>query len=336
MPSLQKLLLVLIASILIAFMASCGRHIKNQRYYLIANNTHLAYWQSAAAGLNKIAAQNGVQAKMLGPANYDPQAEAAAFQQAVASQPAGIMVSVVDPSLMTPEINDALNAGIPVITIDSDAPHSRRLFFIGTNNRAAGRLGGQALALSLHGNGNVVIYTMPGQPNLDQRLEGYDDVLASYPGIHVVAIEDIQGQAGIAAQKTTQYLALTGKKHIDAFVCLEASAGEQVGAVVSRIAPAKRPAIMAMDLDKPTLDLVKSGVITATVAQKPFTMAYVGVQALRALHRNPLPSLTHNYEPDPFAPIPAFLDTGSALVNAHNVDLYLHNLRLNTTNGGAS
>jgi ribose transport system substrate-binding protein len=327
---MQRLFSALIASTLIASLAACGPRKSEQHYYLVANNTHLAYWQSAAAGLAKIAAESGVKAEMRGPANFDPKAEAQAFQDVVALHPAGIMVSVTDASLMTNEINDALDSGIPVVTIDSDAPHSRRLFFIGTNNRAAGRLGGQALAESLKGRGNVVIYTIPGQPNLDERLEGYNDILAAYPNIHVVAIENIHGEAGIAAEKTHQYLALTGKKHINAFVCLEASAGEQVGAVAGK-APAKdRPVIIAMDVDKPTLDLVKSGIITATIAQKPFTMAYIGVQALQALQRDPLPSLTHNYEPDPFAPIPAFIDTGSALVNGHNVDLYLHNLELNS------
>jgi ribose transport system substrate-binding protein len=330
MPWLKRLFPVLIASTLIASLAACGPKKSEQHYYLVANNTHLAYWQSAAAGLAKIAAQSGVRAEMRGPANFDPKAEAQAFQDVVALRPAGIMVSVVDETLMTTEINDALAAGIPVITLDSDAPHSRRLFFIGTNNRDAGRLGGQALAENLKGKGNVVIYTIPGQPNLDERLEGYNDILAAYPNIHVTAIENIHGEAGIAAEKTRQYMALTGKKHIDAFVCLEASAGEQVGAVASSAAPRDRPVIIAMDVDRPTLDLVKSGIITATVAQKPFTMAYIGVQALQAIQRDPLPSLTHNYEPDPFAPIPAFIDTGSAIVNGHNVDLYLHNLELST------
>lgn len=327
----RKLVPLLIASSLILLLANCSRHKDDQRYFLVANNTHLAYWQSAAAGLAKVAAESGVQAEMRGPANFDPKAEAQAFQDVVALRPAGIMVSVVDASLMTNEINDALDAGIPVITLDSDAPHSRRLFFIGTNNRVAGRLGGQALAENLHGKGNVVIYTIPGQPNLDERLEGYNDVLAAYPNIHVVALEDIHGEAGVAADKTRQYMAQTGARHIDAFVCLEASAGEQVGAVASKADPGNRPVIIAMDLDKPTLDLVKSGIITATIAQKPFTMAYIGVQVLQALHNHPLPSLTQNYEPDPLAPIPAFIDTGSAVVNAHNVDLYLHNLRMNTT-----
>lgn len=332
MLSFRNLFPVLIASTLIASLAACGPQKSDQHYYLVANNTHLAYWQSANAGLQKIAAESGVKAEMRGPANFDPQAEAQAFQDVVALKPAGIMVSVVNPALMTPEINAALAAGIPVITIDSDAPNSRRLFFIGTNNRVAGRLSGQALADNLHGKGNVVIFTIPGQPNLDERLEGLNDVLAGYPDIHVVDIENIHGEAGIAAEKTSQYMAQTGKNHIDAFVCLEASAGEQVGAVASKADPKDRPVIIAMDVDKPTLDLVKSGIITATIAQKPFTMAYIGVQALDAMHRAPLPSLTRNYEPDPFAPVPAFIDTGSAVVNAHNVDLYLHNMQSNSTN----
>ncbi len=331
MPSFRRLFPILIASTLIASLASCGRRTSEQHYYLVANNTHLAYWQSAAAGLKKIASESGVQAEMRGPANFDPQAEAQAFRDVVALRPTGIMVSVTSPALMIPEINDALAVGIPVITVDSDAPHSRRLLFIGTNNRAAGRLGGQALVDALHGKGNVVIFTIPGQPNLDQRLEGYSDILAAHPDIHVIAIDDIHGDPSIASDKTRQYMAQTGKKRVDAFVCLEASAGEQVGAVVSKADSKDRRVILAMDVDKPTLDLVKSGVITATISQKPFTMAYIGVQVLEAIHHDPLPSLTRNYEPDPFAPVPAFIDTGSALVNAHNVDLYLHNLQMNST-----
>ncbi len=330
MLTFRRLFPILIASTLVASLASCGRDRSNEHYYLIANDTHLAYWQSAAAGLKKVAAESGVQADMRGPANFDPQAEAQAFQNVVALHPAGIMVSVVNPALMNSEINNALEAGIPVITLDSDAPHSRRLFFIGTNNRVAGRLGGQALADSLHGTGNVVIFTMPGQPNLDERLEGYNDVLAAHPGIHVLEIEDMQGDANVAAEKARKYMAMKGKKHVDAFVCLEASAGEKVGAVVREAAPKDRPVIIAMDVDKPTLDMVKSGIITATISQKPFTMAYIGMQVLEAIHREPLPSLTRNYEPDPFAPVPAFIDTGSAVVNSHNVDRYLHNLRMNS------
>ena len=69
-------------------------------------------------------------AKVVGPANYDPQAELTALQQAVAAKPAGILVQVSDAAVLQPEIDAAIGAGIPVITIDSDAASSHRLFFI--------------------------------------------------------------------------------------------------------------------------------------------------------------------------------------------------------------
>jgi ribose transport system substrate-binding protein len=49
----------------------------------------------------------------------------------------------------------------------------------------------------------------------------------------------------------------------------------------------------------------------------------VGVKMLDDLYHYPLPSLTKVYEVDPFAPIPAFIDTGSALVDLSNVDQFL-------------
>ncbi len=317
-----KFVSVVVAAVCAASLAGCGRHSSNEHYYLVTANTQLAYWQSAAAGLDKIAAQYRVHAEMRGPEKFDPQGEVDEFRAVAALKPAGILVSVVDPALMQPEIDSAVNAGIPVITVDSDAPNSRRLYFIGTNNREAGQLGGHALVDKLHGKGNVVFFTMPGQPNLDDRLSGYEDVLTTAPGIHVADIVDIRGQGTVAFDKTEAMMAQTGKDKVDAFVCLEASAGKEVGEVLRRSSEHDR-VLIAMDVDKDTLDLVKQGVIAATVAQKPYTMAYVGVEMLDLEHHNPLPSLTRVYDVDPFSPIPTFIDTGVALVNQNNVDAYL-------------
>ncbi len=71
----------------------------------------------------------------------------------IARKPAGMLVSAADPKLMQPEIDKALAAGIPVIAIDSDAPESQRLYFIGTNNLQAGRLGGSGWSRSWTGRG---------------------------------------------------------------------------------------------------------------------------------------------------------------------------------------
>jgi ribose transport system substrate-binding protein len=131
-----------VLALAVAFSSGCGdRHSKKEIFYLISANTALPYWQTAAAGFNKAAALYKVTARVVGPEGYDPQAELAELQKAVAAKPAGILISVSDASVLQPEIDAAVNAGIPVITMDSDAAGSRRLYFIGTNNLEAGRLG---------------------------------------------------------------------------------------------------------------------------------------------------------------------------------------------------
>ena len=131
----------------LAWLTGCGGspHATTEKYWLVATNVKIPYWQSANAGLMRAAQQMGVKAEMVGPDNFDPKAEHDAFQQALAEKikPAGIMVSVADPAVMQPDIDAAIGQGIPVITLDSDAPTSKRLTFIGTDNYKAGLMGAQ-------------------------------------------------------------------------------------------------------------------------------------------------------------------------------------------------
>ncbi|MDP8980655.1 MAG: substrate-binding domain-containing protein, partial [Acidobacteriota bacterium] len=157
-------------------------HKSNEKYFLVTTNTKVSYWQSAASGLARAARQLDVQAQMVGPESYDPQAEQAAFREALAKNPAGILVSAADPNLMKGDIDKAIAQGVPVITIDSDTPDSKRLTFIGTRNREAGIMGARRAVKELNGRGTVVMYTMPGQANLNERLNGYKDVFAENTG----------------------------------------------------------------------------------------------------------------------------------------------------------
>lgn len=59
----------------IAFLSGCDRHSNKEVFYLVAANSGLPYWQTAAAGFNRAAAQFKVTARVVGPANYDPQGE---------------------------------------------------------------------------------------------------------------------------------------------------------------------------------------------------------------------------------------------------------------------
>jgi ribose transport system substrate-binding protein len=321
MPEKQILLLTLAAACSV-LLGGCERHSKSEQYFLIATNIGLPYWQSAHAGFVSAAAQYGVTEDMRGPDTFTPAIEVDEFRAAVARKPAGILVSVADPVLMGPEINKAIGAGIPVITIDSDAPDSERLYFIGTNNLEAGRLGGEKVAAELNGKGNVVFFTMPGQPNLEERLKGYKDVFSNYPGIKIVEVFDMKGNSGSAMDKAQEYLARTGAAKINAYISLESSSGKDVAEAVKRSKP-EGVMLMAMDVDKATLDLVKDGTIRATISQKPFTMAFLGLKALDDLHHYPLRPLARDYGSDASSPIPAFVDTGVSLVDKSNVDKFL-------------
>lgn len=307
---------------MLPLLSGCTRHSKKEHYYLIATSTKHAYWQSAGAGFAKAAADYGVTAEMLGPETFDPQAELAEFRTAVSRKPAGILVSVANEDLFRPEIDAAVAAGIPVITIDSDAPSSRRLYFIGTNNLQAGRLGGVRVANRLNGKGNVVFFTIAGQPNLEERLKGYRDVLDANPGIKVADIFDMKGDSGLAMDKAREYLGRTGAEKVDALVCLESTSGKDVGEAIKRAGSLGR-LLVAMDVDVATLHLVADGTIDSTISQKPYTMAFLGLKALDDVHHYPIQPLSADYGPDPSAPFPAFVDTGVSLVDASNVDAIL-------------
>jgi ribose transport system substrate-binding protein len=303
---------------LVFVLTSCGgaRHEATEKYYLVSVNVKNAYWQSAASGLGQAARRLGVQSEMVGPDTYDANAAAQEFRDAVAKKPAGILVSVADANVMKEPIDAAIAQGIPVITIDSDAPASKRLTFIGTNNYQAGLMGGRVLAERLQGKGNVFVYTMPGQPNLDERLQGYRTILADHPQIKIAQVINVKGDPRIAFDATSD--ALKGKSAPDGFVCLVSFACPEVADVLDRNKVTGK-VIVAMDTDANTLGWIQKGLIAATIAQKPFTMAHFGVILLDSLVHYKLPTLDAPWAQDTLSPIPTFVDTGATLIDQHNL-----------------
>jgi ribose transport system substrate-binding protein len=318
---LRKLSSLIGLAILAPALLSCGPHDSNEYFVFVAANLQVPYWQAAGAGFTKAGAQFKVRAEFIGPNTYDPRAERDAFDQAVQQKATGILVGVTDPVLLKDSIDKAIAAGIPVITMDSDAPASQRLFFIGTNNYEVGLTGGLRLAQELKGKGNVVVFTMPDQRNMQDRLHGYRDALERTPNIKIARVVDIQGDPRIAFDTTTQIIGKE-KDQVDAFVCLEAQSGKEVAGVLNSYHVTGK-VVMAMDTDPETLEWIKKGGIAATIAQKPYTMAFVGMQMLDNLYHHKPASLATDWSKDSFAPIPAFVDTGSALIDKSNVDSFL-------------
>ena len=106
-------------------------------------------------------------------------------------------------------------------------------------------------------------------------------------------------------------------------MCLEAVACPEVGEAVTETNMTGKVTIMAMDTDLRTLKWIQQGLVAATIAQKPYTMAYLGVKLLDDVHHHMPASLTTNFAQDSFSPLPTFVDTGTFIVDKSNVDKFM-------------
>jgi ribose transport system substrate-binding protein len=321
---------LLTVSAMLAAFSGCGgsQHEPDEKYFLIASNTKVAYWKLAIAGLNRAGTQLNIKAEVAGPADYDPKAQHEAFQKVLQSKPTGILISAGDSKLIQPDIDAAIAQGVPVITIDSDVENSKRLLFIGTDNYKAGTIGAHVVAKELQGKGNVAVFTMPTQPNLAERLRGYEDTFVTQLGIRVTRVVDTRGESTLAFDGTKEILD-AGSGKVDAFVCLESTSCAEVADVLNR-RHVLHKVVVAMDTDPRTLEWIQQGVITATIGQKPYTMAYFGLRMLDDLHHHKPGTWDKKWSQDAFSPIPAFVDTGATLIDKTNVDSFLRNLRSET------
>jgi len=324
----KRFTVLLICLFSLAVFSGCGaRHSDEEHYYLVTANKSIPYWQSAASGFIEGGNQMKVHAEVVGPDTYDPANERDAFHALLSKnpKPSGILVSPAEPEMMKPEIDAAIAAGIPVITIDTDSPNSNRLFFIGTNNYQAGQLGAQVMAKQLNGKGNVVVFTMPNQVNLEERLHGYKDVFEKYPGIKITQVIDIKGDPRIAFDATQSMI--DKKEPVDGFICMEAQAGKEVATVLDNSHLGGKKVIVAMDTDEKTLDWIKKGIIAATVAQKPYTMGYVGIKMVDDYHHSEADIAKMASSKGPTSPLPAFVDTGATLIDKNNVDEIMQSIQ---------
>src|SRR5258705_13613774 len=92
--ALASFLILLVAAVI----GSCAKpyHEETEKYYFVATNVNLPYWQEAQAGFMDAARALGGKAELVGPATDDPGAEATMFPDIVGNQPAGICLFAVE------------------------------------------------------------------------------------------------------------------------------------------------------------------------------------------------------------------------------------------------
>ncbi len=293
---------------------------QQEEYVAVATNIDLPYWQEARREFEDAAQELGVKARFIGTHVYNPTEQAQIFTSAARTKPAGILVAPADPDVLKGPIDLAVQQGVPVGSFDSDSPASARLFFIGTSNYDAGRQGGELLAKALGGSGKVVLLTVPRQWNLEERVLGYQDALKNYPKIQIVGVLNDTSDPGRASAVVTEIL----HKHSDlrGIGCLDAAGGPGAVEAVKKAAKTPQVAIVAMDKDQPTLELVRDGMIWATLGQKTYTMSYYGLKMLHDLHHNSV-RMFPDWQLVQVCPLPSRIDTGIVLITRDNVQALL-------------
>ena len=199
------------------------------------------------------------------------------MEQIIATKPAGIITTGHNPQAITPVINKAIAAGIPVFTIDTDAPDSERFTYIGTDNYEAGKFMGRQVAKILNGKGKIGVSTQPGQFNLEERLRGVKDAIAKFSGLSIVATADNKSDDSIAA--TAVEAMLQANPDMNMVLSMNAT-GAGVATAIRETKNIGKVHAVVFDVTDPILKAVKEGVIDSTIAQRVFLESYLAVKMM--------------------------------------------------------
>jgi len=194
----------------------------------------------------------------------------------------GIAFSAIDPDSIQPIIQQGIAQNVHFTTLDSDAPQTGRLIYIGTNNYNAGVAAARALFQVL-GNGGGKVVGLVGAltaQNASDRVRGIRDTIkGTNVSLETVMVDDLDPlkAENDAAQALVQYPDLA------AFVALYSYDGAAVGnalRLANKIGVVK---VVAFDLEPETISFLKDGTISAAVGQRPYFMGYLSVYTLYAI-----------------------------------------------------
>ncbi len=176
-----------------------GNGAVNQRDFRFVVVTHGQasdpFWSVAANGVDAAAADMGVTVEYQAPETFDMVAMSDLIDAAVASQPDGLVVSIPDADALGPSIQAAVDAGIPVISMNSGSDVFQDLgvlVHVGQTEFEAGLIAGQKFADEGVKN-PICINQEVGNAALDARCDGFFEGLGVKGEVIPVDLNDPAG-----------------------------------------------------------------------------------------------------------------------------------------------
>lgn len=289
---------------LLASLAACGGSSSNTgssaggknpsdiHVGFVTETSSLNFAAEMAAGAQYAANQYHVNAQIVAPPNIDDEAAVKLFQDLTRTAKDGIGVMTLAPDLFVRPEAQAVQAGIPVIAVDVEAPPSTGITtFVGNDNVQAGALlADEAIRrLPANSSGTVIVgIDTPGVPTLVYRYQGIkQEFNRLLPKVQVLGPFDSKQEP---QANYTAWLGLV-KAHPGALAYL--GVGDTDNASLARIRQAQNGKYLtaAFDLNPTGLQAVKDGVNFALVDPEHFLKGYVAMRLLieHALHGTAIP-----------------------------------------------
>jgi ribose transport system substrate-binding protein len=268
------------------------------------------WWQRVKAGAEDEAKANpGVRLVVLAPereVNVDQQVSI--LEDQITNRVAALAVAPTGAAEVIPVLDRARGAGIPVVIFDTDVNWPSKVSYVGSDNRRAGRLGGEYIIKLLSGKGKVaVIRGILGVLTHEDRLAGFQEALREAPGIENVAVQPANSERALGMSVMENLL--TRYSDLRAvFATNDQMALGAVEAIAARNLTGKI-AVVGVDATREAVRAVEAGRLSGDVAMHPEALGQSAVEAALKAARG--------------EPVAKRIDTGEELVTKQNAAEFL-------------
>jgi ribose transport system substrate-binding protein len=251
---------------------------------LVAN----PFWDQVEKGWKAACAYYGTQCEYVGPTTVDINTQLQYMEAALAQGVDGIVTDPLNPAQFATIFQQATDAGIPIVAMDSDAPDSARIAYYGSENKAAGKLLAETLVKLTDGKGKIGILTGKlDADNLRERIDGMKEVFAQHPDMAIVAEEADNYEINVGIQKVEAMI--QAHPEMNAIAGLHSQTPQAITSALNELNLAGKIVATGWDAAPEGIDGVKNGSLNALLVQRPYDMGYWSAKSLIAIasgHQN--------------------------------------------------
>jgi simple sugar transport system substrate-binding protein len=234
------------------------------------------FWSVVKNGVDTAAEDLGVDVEYRAPERFDVVRMRQLIDSAVARKPDGLAVSIPDPDALTASIRKAVDAGIPVVSLNSGDDVSDQvgaLAHVGQSERLAGVQAGQRMRREGVRNA-LCINQEVGNAALDLRCEGFRDGLGAEVEVLAVDLAD-----PTSAQSRVSN-ALETRGDVDGILTLGPTGADPTIAALREGGKLGDITVATFDLSPSALKAVRDGQLLFAIDQQQFLQGYLPVQML--------------------------------------------------------